>query len=228
MISIWEGNTGQGKTYMLGKTTLWMLARNKKWYDKGLTKKPRLLYTNMVLSQKVTEKYKGYIHYWSDLTQLVGIRQADIIFDDMATYLDAQDWIHIPESVKRWLRLHEHYGCDIYGNAQDFNTIYKSVRLLTGRLRRVRKILGSKRPAETKPPVSGIWGVLVWRDVANKDFGKDKEERKEFGMPHVEFLRRKHCEIFDTSQDLESSDWPPLQHIQRVCVECSEMKVIHR
>lgn len=227
MIHIYDGNTGQGKTYMTGLKTLELLHRNKNWYEKKKIKTPRILATNMALSPAIQKKFMGYIAFWSDMEQLVSLRQCDVIFDDMATYLDSQRWTETPLSVKRWLRLHEHYGCDIYGNAQDFLTIDPSVRRLTGRVDHVSKIIGSRRPSATKPEVKRIWGILTVRRVKTEEMDKEKIKRTYEGLPKIEFIKRAVCNVFDTTQDIQMGEYPPLQHIMRVCNSCGEEKVKH-
>lgn len=228
MIHIFDGNTGQGKTYMSGMDTLYLLKRNRNWYEKGKTTIRRMVSTNMALSKEISEEFKDYIKTWSDMEQLVSLRQCDVIFDDMATYLDSQRWTETPLSVKRWLRLHEHYGCDIYGNAQDFLTIDPSVRRLTGQVEHVRKLIGSRRPSATKPAVKHIWGIIIIREVSYEEFDKEAIKRTYNGFPRIEFIRRKICNVFDTTQDLEIGEYPPLHHIERKCLVCQELKTTHR
>jgi len=173
MIHIWEGNTGQGKSYMSATDTLYLLQRNKKWYETKKTSIKRMVATNMAINKELQNAYKDYVLQWSELDQLINLRECDVIFDDMATYLDSQRWTDTPMSVKRWLRLHEHYGCDIYGNAQDFLTIDPSVRRLTGTVTRVTKVIGSRRPSATKPKVRFIWGMLFLRQITKENMEKD-------------------------------------------------------
>lgn len=227
MIHIYDGNTGQGKTYMSGLDTLRLLKRNKYWYTSGKIKEPRLLATNMALSNAIVEEFKGYILYWQEMEQLVTLRNCDVIFDDMATYLDSQRWMDTPLSVKRWLRLHEHYGCDIYGNAQDFLTIDPSVRRLAGTVEYVSKLIGSRRPSATKPKINHIWGIITVRRVKSEELDKERIKRTYEGFPRIEFIRKRICNVFDTTQDIEAGEYPHLQHIERNCPSCGEIKVRH-
>jgi len=227
MISIYEGNTGQGKTYMTAFTMLKLLERNLRWLKQHKIDRPRLVATNMSVGREILEKYSQYIVYWQELEQLIELRQCDVIFDDMATYLDSQRWTDTPNSVKRWLRLHEHYGCDIYGNAQDFLTIDASVRRLTSLVTRITKIVGSRRPSATKPAVKHVWGVLMLREVNKENRDKDDVKREYEGWPRIEFLRRKYCELFDTAQEMKMSEYPPVHHIERACLTCGKGIVKH-
>jgi len=227
MIIIYDGNTGQGKTYMTSLETLRLLRRNEHWFKSKRTKIRRLVATNIALSENIKNRYKDYIVNWVDMEQLVGLRQCDVIFDDMSAYLDSQRWADTPMSVKRWLRLHEHYGCDIYGNAQDFLTIDPSVRRLTYEVLHVAKLVGSRRPSATKPLVKHIWGILIVRRVKNEEMDKEKIKRTYEGIPKLEFIRKKICQVFDTSQDLIVGEYPPLHHIERNCLECGKLHIKH-
>jgi len=227
MISLFVGNTGQGKTYMTALTALDLLKRNANWYEKKKTKIRRRVATNLSLSTALKTKYADYIYEWNDMEQLVCLRECDVIFDDMSTYLDSQRWLDTPMSVKRWLRFHEHYGCDIYGNAQDFLTVDPSVRRLTYSVMHVGKLIGSRRPSATKPEVKRIWGVLMIREVAEELFDKEKLKYEYKGIPKVEFIRKKICRVFDTMQDLEVGEYPGLNHIERSCGSCGKIVVKH-
>lgn len=227
MIFVYDGNPGQGKTYMLACDTLDLLDRNRIWYKKGKTKTLRKLYTNMALHPDIEAQYPDQIFYWQDLAQLVSVREADIIFDDMSTYLDSQRYLDTPTRVKRWLRLHEHYGCNIYGNAQDFLSIDISVRRLITTVTNVRKMIGSRRPYATMPPVKYIWGVLMLREVDEEEMDKERQKRIFTGWPRIEFLKRSYCNVFDTTQELAQGDWPSLECVIREA-PCGEVKHTHR
>jgi len=216
-IHIWEGNTGQGKTYLSSYDALHLLRRNVSWYEHGKIKTPRKIATNIALNPAIVKEFAPFIEYWNDLEQVVGLRECDVIFDDMAAYLDAQRYKETPIAVKRWLRLHEHYGCDIYGNAQDFLTIDISVRRLVTQVHRVKKIIGSRRPSATKPAVKKVWGILFARAVDPKDFVKESIERHYTGIPQIYFLKKRICNAFDTTQDMQISDIRKLKHIELFC-----------
>jgi len=228
MINIFVGNTGQGKTYMSALTALELLNRNWHWYKKGKTKVMRKLATNMALNPQLKKKFPEMIVDWNDMEQLINLRECDVIFDDMSAYLDSQRWQDTPMSVKRWLRLHEHYGCDIYGNAQDFLTIDPSVRRLTYSVKHVSKLMGSRRPSATKPEVKHIWGVLITREVAEEVMDQEKLKYKYVSwFPQLEFIKKEICNVFDTTQDLQVGEYPALHHIERKCLTCSEVKLRH-
>jgi len=213
-----EASPGNGKTYMSSITFLGLLKRNIKWHQSGKIPRIRPIATNIKINRNIVEAYPDYIIEWENISDMINFRECDVIFDDMGSYLDAQRWADVPMSVKRWFRLHEHYGVDIYANAQNFSDVVGSVRKLTISLTRTFKIIGSRRPAETKPRVKKVWGLFVTRKVNMADFEKDLESRTYSDIiGSWQTLRRKYCNIFDTLQDIEASDWPNFEHIERYC-----------
>lgn len=228
MIHIIEGNPGNGKTYLQNKLMLYILKRNRKWWQEKKIKRLRFVAHSHPLSAKIQKEFKGYLYQWNGLEQLVQLRECDVFFDDMSLSLDSREWANVPMTFKDWLRLHEHYGVDIYGNAQDFNTIDKSVRMLTTTLKRSWKIFGSRRPALSKPSSNRVFGLFMTRDVDDSEFDEEKQDRKTSGFPKFHLLRKHICDMYNTQEDLVRGKYPPLDHVERVCLTCNQTKVIHR
>lgn len=217
MIFIRQANPGNGKSYFAGVDVINYLKRNIKWYEGGKTKVRRKVATNIELNPKLMEEYRDYLVYWDSMEQLIALRNCDVIFDDMGSYLDSQEWQRTPRDVKRWFRLHEHYGCDIYGNCQDFKDIVGSVRKLTVGLEYIRKLCGSPRPADSKPEVKRYWGVFIIRRIAIDTSEKPLPEREFLGWPRIEFLKRKYCNVYNTLQDIQESPIIPMKHDVQYC-----------
>ncbi len=222
MIHILQANPGNGKTLLASEQILFLLNRNKKWWKNrskmGITKK-RIVATNITVSDEIKRKHEGFIVEYDGLRELVELRGCDIIFDDMGTYLDAQRWLDVPDSVKKWFRLHEHYGINIYGNCQEFKDLANVVRKLTVSLKHVVKIAGSARPHETKPKVRRVWGFMLVRPMDITTSEKDFDQRKydNFMSWRIKTIKQIYCNIYDTTQDFKKPDYPELEHIERVC-----------
>jgi len=116
MIHIYTGLPGAGKTLKLASVSLWLLRRNKKYFDKSGIR--RLVYSNIKFNKKIEEYYKGFIVYWTDIEQVAKSRQCDVVWQEMSEYLDSQQWEKCPVELRRWVRLHRHYGIDVYGDNQ--------------------------------------------------------------------------------------------------------------
>jgi len=217
MIRLRQAQPGNGKSYFAGVEFLSLLKRNILWDQKGKIKVRRKVATNLELNPKLLSEYGEYIIQWNGLEDLVKLRDCDVIFDDMGSYLDAQEWQKTPREVKTWFRLHEHYGVEIYGNCQDFKDIIGSVRRLVVDLEYVRKIVGSRRPANSKPKVKMIYGVFMIRKMRIDTSEKPIDKREYFGFPRIEFLRKKFCNVYDTLQDIQEGSLPPLKHVSRYC-----------
>jgi len=226
-INIFNGLPGSGKSTKLASTAIRLLNRNRRYFAKSGIK--RLLATNLKFTEWVEVEYKDFIFYWTDPALLIKLRDVDIIWDEVATYLDSTQWANVPLELKRFLQLHRHYGIEIYGSTQDFPMIDISMRRLVKSAYYVRKLCGSRDKSATRPPVKHPWGVIFIREIDPATFTKDKEEYKFLLIPSFLFITKKLCNTFDTTQELLPGKYPPLRHIERHCDQpgCSFCKVTH-
>jgi len=226
MIIIYTGLPGSGKSLMTAKVTLELLERNKKYYKKtGIIRKVVL---NLRLSNVIYLKEARFVSYWSDPVELIKLRDVDIIFDEIATYFDSTQWASMPLEVKRWLQLHRHFGVDIYGTTQDFGMIDISMRRLVSELWVCTKLMGSRDKSATKPVIKRIWGVIRLMQVAPRSFTKDSTEYQYLTLfGEFMWLTKKLCDYYDTTQELEPGEYPPLRHYSRKCLTCGLDKVFH-
>jgi len=224
---ITEGAPGQGKSLYTARTARKILLRNIRWEHAGNPR--RKIYSNMKFSNDFEKEFDGYIEYWSDSSTLVKLHDCDIIWDEIATELDARNWPNLSIEMKRFLSQYRKRGIDIYGNAQDFLTIDPSVRRLTSELFSVYKVMGSRRPGENRPPVRWVWGLLLSRHVDPKSLAtiNDENNLEYKGLPHVELIQKKVCAVFDTTQDFGQLKYPPLHHKEQKCDTCLKTIVKH-
>lgn len=223
-IEVYCGNTGNGKSLELARKAVQLLKRNIAWYKQ--TGQVRQVASRLKFAPHVEEKYKGFLRYWKDMMELPEMVGVDVLWDEISTDLDATNWENVPHVVKMWFRQHEKNGIEIYATAQDFKDIYNGARRLTSRMFHVRKLLGSRRPHVTKPPVTFIWGAIMKREVNREDYGKELLEART-AFPDFFFIRRKDCELYDTLQKIDVGQLPPLQHRERKCLDCGHVKILH-
>lgn len=223
-ITIFTGLPGSGKSIRTAKAILFLLNRNKKWYKKSGTL--RKVYTNIKLADHVEKKYDGFFEYWKDPEQLVEMRECDVIIDEIATYFDSTQWKELGLDIKRWLQLHRHYGIEIYGNTQTFSTIDISFRRLTDELYLLKKLLGSREPSNTRPPIKRIWGVILIRTLDARSYKEEEQENKAYGFTLM-FYDKFLTSIYNTKQELERGKYPPLKHVERFCPTCGKTHVTH-
>lgn len=238
-INIYTGVPGSGKSLKLAQVGLFILYRNRRWkrktavYKKGhviVPGKERKLYSNMKFSAPIEKEFSNHLGYWSDPSELVKLRDIDVLWDEVATYLDSTQWANVPLELKRWLQLHRHYGIEIYGSTQDFPMIDISMRRLVKKAYVVTKLCGSRDISSTKPNVKHPWGLVMCREIDTKSFNEDKEDYKLHLMPHdLVPISKKLCSVFDTTQELKPGKYPPLRHIARECENpgCTYHKVVH-
>jgi len=229
---IFSGLESSGKSLRLAKVTADLIHRNSEWFKKNGTTRP------IISNLKFTEQFHNWatqemmvpIIYWENLDELIRYKNADIIMDEVGTYFDSRLWSDLSLDVRRWLTQGAKTGIEIYGSAQDFAQVDLSFRRLVNNLYHITKLFGSGRPSPTKPPIKKIWGLCSIRELNPREY---KEDKKTFDktqiFPSFFFIERQHCEIFDTTQEIQRSKSQPLKHIERECedIKCGFQKLTH-
>jgi len=211
---ITEGPPGQGKSLYTARTSERLLLRNLRWEQAGNPR--RLLWSNLRYSEDFEKKWEGFIRYWSDSSQLVKLRDCDIIWDEIATELDARNWPNLSIEMKRFLSQYRKRGIDIFANTQDFSMIDQRARLMISSVRTLTKMIGSRDISTTKPPPKRIWGLVLIRDVINyREVAPEKKKYEIF--PSLMLITRELVSIYDTRQDILLGKPPPLRHEIRMC-----------
>jgi len=217
---ITEGAPGQGKSLYTAKTAENLIIRNIKWENRGNPR--RLVYSNLKFSEDFENKYEGMIAYWTNASELVKLRDCDIIWDEIATELDSRNWVNLSDEMKRFLSQYRKRGIDIYANTQDFSMIDQRARLMISHVRTLNKIIGSSDISTTKPPPKHIWGIILIRDVVN--YRETAPEKKKYGiLPSFLWISRELVEIYDTRQDIKIGEPPRLKHQIRYCEHFGEI-----
>lgn len=226
-IFLWTGLPGGGKSLEQAQEMLDVLWRNYKWHEKG--NEIRQVVSNQRLAPWVEQIYPGFISYWDDPRELVKVRNADVFWDEIGTHMDATRWKDTPLELKRWLQQHRKFGVDIYATTQDFGMIDISFRRLTERVYKMTKLIGSPDPSPTRPPVKHPWGVCM-RQRLKPDAYKvqmDADKSAVYLIPGFTFITPKLVSAFDTTQEIKPGQYPPMQHIERECLTCHQIKVFH-
>jgi len=227
MIVVFTGLPGAGKSLKLAKTIINVLYRNRRWYK--ITGVKRILYTNLAMSDVVMQEFSGFIHNWTDLRELVVLKDADIVIDEIATYFDSRNWENLSLEVRRWLSQHRKFGIEIYGTAQDFAQADKSFRRLTSDLLYLTKLIGSRDISPTAPNPKYIWGVVLVQTLDPTIYDEQKSKFGNTGIPKFMFISKEATKIFDTRAEVKMSGSLPLHHIEKTCEDpnCFFKKTIH-
>jgi len=210
-----EGRPGMGKSLATASRVRDLLTRNKKWYEKGNPR--RIIYSNIRWSDKFDKTIGEFGRYWKDMRELCGLRDCDIIWDEIANELDSRNWVNLSNEVKRFLSQYRKRGIDIYANTQDFSMVDARARLMVTKVARCKKLIGSRDPTPTKPPVRSPWGVILIREFENYREVIETGMRKYEKIPQVMLIRKELVEMYDTTQDIPIGIQAPYQHIEREC-----------
>lgn len=228
-ITVISGRPGAGKSLLLAQKILDVLKRNERWEKKSGILRP--VHTNLRLNEKLEKKFERFLRFWTDPLELVKVQDADVFIDEIARYFDANQWKETGLEVKAWLQQHRKIGVEIYGNAQDFSQVDIAFRRMTSDLFYLVKIISSRDPSPTRPPVRWIWGLSMIYTISPVDYKEDSKENKSKWHSFM-FINRERTEVFDTRQKILAGKFPPYKHIERFCehgANCSEhySRILH-
>lgn len=232
IFEIIEGKPGQGKSLYTARLALSLVQRNKKWFEKsGMLRK---VVSNIKFAPEF-EQYAGdFLTYWANVSEIVKFKDVDILWDEIATELDSRNFASLSDELKRFLSQYRKRGVDIYANTQNFSMIDMRARLMVTRVATLSKMIGSRDPSPTRPPVTKIWGIIAIREVQN--FQSDDPHNKKYGIfPSFFFIDKASISLYDTRQDIPLSPPLLLRHIKRFCEfhgidghDCNYSKTEHR
>lgn len=215
---IFSGLESSGKSLALAEEVDSIISRNGRWFKKTNVKRP--IVSNLKFSVHVEERASDLnvpILYWENLEELVQYADCDVIIDEIGNYFDSRKWADLPISIRKWLSQGAKTGIEMYGTAQDFAQVDKAFRRLTTDLYHITKIMGSRRPTPTKPPVRSIWGVCMKQTLNPRAYKEDDQKFDTSGFPWFFFIRKKYCDMYDTRQKIEVGNLPPLRHVVQYC-----------
>jgi len=226
---VYTGLESSGKSLALAMKAEVILRRNAKWLKKSGIR--RNIVTNEAFSKNFVERALGLgikVIIWEDLDQLISYRDCDVFIDELGTYFDSRSWTSLSLDVRRWIAQGAKSGIEIYAAAQDFSQIDIAFRRLTNDVFHIIKLVGSPRPSATRPPVSFIWGMCVKWELDPRSFKAEQAEMKlRWILPSFFFIRKKFCELFDTTQFLKRSKPSAFKHFVRTCPDCGLEKTFH-
>jgi len=233
---IFSGLESSGKSLKLAKTVAEIAYRNSKWKKRSGQTRP--IASNLEFSpqfhEHVTKELEIPIVYWTNVEELIKMHDCDVVVDEVGNYFDSRLWADLSLDARRWLSQGAKTGIEMYGSAQDFAQVDKAFRRLVNHLFHITKVMGSRRPSPTKPPVTRIWGLCLVRELDPQGYDEDKKKfANGSAIPSFFTIRRQDCEIFDTTQKIIRSLPTPLRHEERFCerhndaVPCSFHKIIH-
>jgi len=220
---VWTGLESSGKSLLLSARSEDVRVRNAKYVKRGI--KPRIMAFNTPMStdfqHSVTASGVRYATYdsWDTLMRLgEGI---DIFCDELLKLVPQKGSDPLPLDVLDYITQCSKRGIHMYCASQDFSQVHKQFRLLVNEVFIVTKVIGSRRPMKSAPPVKNIWGLCIVRQVEPASFKGDSVTMKSIGFPWPFFIRERDTRRFDTSFKIELTRLP-VKKLRKQIEECDE------
>lgn len=268
--TLFYGHRGASKSLEQAKQIVNVLEYYRQLYIAMPQLPKAIVYSVQVLNPELTAKYKEFLYYWSDIRQLRYCPRENcwrgkdrhrlhgcfLVFDDIAAILPAGNWQNTPTWFVQMLSQARKFGIHIMANCQDPFSIDINFRRYVDMCFRTRKLMGSRDPDETRPPVKFIWGFyamrqikaeVLWQlgDMSENEIMvfKDKNKRmseinktpnvmKDVWRGSLHWIGRKKCNIYDTTQQVKEYKPQGFQHLELMCNDpehpnCGYKKVTH-
>jgi len=219
----WTGLESAGKSQLMVVYALKILNRNIKWIKirekLGLPFIPRTMAFDSPMSQKFIDKCNEYgikyIHFY-DLNEIMPLSEIDIFINEINKFFPQRGSDPLTREQAEFLSQGAKDGIDIYFCSQDFSQAHKQFRFLVNVLYLVQKIMGSERPVRSSPPISRIWGIVLYWEIDPRTFKGDNTtmERGEI-WPSIYFINKDDTELYDTSYKVRGTKMPPVKFVKQ-------------
>lgn len=215
---VYTGLESSGKSLMLSRIAEKIRKRNITWLrtrvKKGLSPNPRRMAFKIPMSDKfisqiednglIYAEFKTFNEYedWTD---------TDFFFDEILKDFPARGSDPLPYHVMEWLTQGAKSGNDIYATCQDFSQVHKQFRLLTNKVYKVRRHIGSERPIKSRPPINSIWGICSKQSVKPESFKGDMVDMKANFIPLPFLISKRDTERYDTLYKVPQARLPDVK-----------------
>ena len=201
MKKVFVGIESSGKSLQLSIHAEIVLKRNIKWL--AITGRSRTMAFNSPMSDEFVGRikaagitYKKFAH----LNEILGMEEADIFIDELIKFFPANGANSLSREQLDFVTQGAKTGIHIYAASQDLSQVHKQFRLLVNEVYVISKLIGSRRPMKTAPPVKMIWGLCMMRSVRPASFKGDNATMEDLDMiPSFFLIHKEDCERFDTS-----------------------------
>jgi hypothetical protein len=218
MKKVYTGLESSGKSLQLAVEAKRVLERNKKWLKKraklGLERVERTMAFASPMSQHFIDEIEAtgtrYLKF-RNLNEILHLSEVDIFIDELIKFFPAKGSDSLSTEQLDFITQGAKSGVNMYCASQDFSQVHKQFRLLTNEVYVITKIIGSRRPMKSAPPVNKIWGLCMIRQVAPSSFKGESATMESQGFPSFYLINREDCELFDTSYKVPISTLPPIK-----------------
>jgi len=227
---IWTGKESSGKSLQLSRKAYEIMLRNERWIKQGCP--PRTMVFNQPMSKKFRHEIEsrgiGYKEIQNQ-QEFLYMEQIDLFLDEVIKYFPARGSEPLSPEQMHFLTQGSKSGIQLFGASQDFSQVHKQFRLLVNEVNVVTKLIGSRRPMKTAPPVNHIWGICYMRTVSPDSFKSDSVSMETIGFPQFFLIERTDTERFDTEYKIPQSTLPvrKLRRQEQLCDEDGYHRVVY-
>jgi len=210
MKTVWTGIESSGKSLQLSITADRVLQRNKRWLAKSGV--PRTMFFDSPMSptfaQEIQDAGLRYREF-HNLEDIIWENECDVFINEVLKFFPASGSSALSAEQMDFLSQGAKSGVHLWCASQDFSQVHKQFRLLVNDVFVCTKIIGSRRPIKSAPPVRFIWGLCMMRKVHPSSFKGDSATMESIDLiPSFFLIHKQDCDRFDTSYKVPLTQLP--------------------
>lgn len=213
---VYTGIESSGKDLHLSIRAERVLKRNIKWMKKREKLGEPLVQRTMAFMapmskdfiQRIEDAGCKYVKF-DNLSDILGLNEVDIFIGELIKLFPANGSNSLSREQLDFITQGAKDGVHMFCGSQDFSQVHKQFRLLVNEVYVVTKIIGSRRPIKSAPPVNKVWGICMVRGVDPTSFKGDSPSMETIGFPSFTFIKLEDCLRFDTSYKVPLTEFPP-------------------
>jgi len=221
MITGFVGQQSAGKSQLIATRFRDDLITSNKALEErrrqGLPDVFRTFATDSPLSDSFIQEIESYGHsylFFKDLSEILHLTSIVCGINEITKFFPANGSKPLTPEQVEFLSQAAKDGISIYFCCQDFSQVHKHFRFLVNELYLVTKLIGSDRPCKSMPPISRIWGLVLYWPLDPRSFKADNTETERLTYwPRFYLINREDTELYDTSYKVRGINLPPVTMI---------------
>jgi len=236
MKKVWTGIESSGKDLHLSIEADIVLQRNKRWLKKreklGLPTVRRTMAFMAPMKPAFIKEIEGagclYLEF-KQFNEISHLSQVDIFVGELLKLFPSSGSNSLTREQLDFITQGAKDGVHIYAASQDFSQVHAQFRRIVNECYIVTKVIGSRRPIASAPPVNRIWGICMVRPVSAQSFKGDNASMDVLGWPSFTLIRKEDTDRFDTSYKVPLARLPDkLVRKQEVIGKDDDGKVVYK
>lgn len=173
----------------------------------------REILVNSPMSKEIMKRFEDRLIYYECLMDAIYVdhpknkikrKNFDLFIDEIGDIIPSDHYKDLPIDVRRFFSQHRHRGVRIFSWSQSYMKVDINYRRMLTKVYELKKLIGSRDPDVTKPPLKVIWGYGAKWELDLELLSGNTEIKKHKGiLPEFIPINKKWVKMYDMTYDIE-------------------------